>query len=89
MIGVPSYRSCNAHKISCDDDQPYRRIVAMILIRAVFDLDLLPSMHNPEHELDDARDFLMSDKAAHLASLIGFDLRRALQRRGLEHERPA
>lgn len=83
MIGVPSYRSCNAHKISCDDDQPYRRIVAMILLRAVFDLDLLPSYNT------DAHDFLMSDKAAHLAGLIGFDLRSALQRRGLEHERPA
>jgi hypothetical protein len=52
----------------------------MILLRAVFDLDLSPSYKNP------ARDFLMSDKAAHLASLIGFDLWRAIQRRGFEHE---
>jgi len=83
VIGIPSYRTCNAHKISCDDDQPYRRIVAMILLRAVYDLNLAPSMHNPENELADAHDFLMSDEAAHLASFIGFDLRRAIQRRGL------
>ncbi len=89
MIGVPSYRSCNAHKISCDDATPYRRIVAMILLRAIWDLQLKPCSYSPTEDLMDARGFLMSDQAAHLASLIGFDLRMALQRRGLEHERPA
>ena len=79
----PSYRSCKTQRIHADEDTPYRRIAAMILIRAVFDLQLKPSEHNPAKDLMDARDFLMSDNAAHLASLIGFDLRRAIQRRGL------
>ena len=71
-----------------DEYTPWQRLAAAIVIRAINDLGVQQSHHNPAEDLDAAREFLLSDAARDLVEALGMDLRRGLERLGIVRGQP-